>query len=444
MSTATLAPEINQSDIYQLLQSGDWATTRTALDEAIRNEPDRAEWHQLLGHCHLNLNDPGAAAVAYAKSVTLSPLDPAAHACFALSLQLSGNPEPAAEAARYTLELAPNDLIALKVLARVAADTRRIGEAKDWCGRILAVKPDDTDAREILRQIQTSEAQPTQAKSGLNGLLADFGTRTKMWEKLGPEHVLQQFVVGLEPKQVVIQPHPVALPPGPDGLPVPPPELSMGYAGGEPVRYLQLGQDSYRILQRILTRHAVALAAGDAVLDWGCAAGRVLRYFAPEAARGCEVWGGDVHAPSINWAKSHLTPFKFFNCSALPHLPFPDGKFKFIYAFSVLTHIVALRDLWLLEISRVLAPGGCAIITVHNEHTWKCFQQENMPGWMPQELRGVPEMPGECIDIQGSRWEHTYTFFHSDYIRRTWGQYFSVAEIVQGADCYQTAVVLRK
>ncbi len=444
MSTATLAPKTNQSEIYQLLQSGDWATTRTALDDAIRNEPDRAEWHQLLGHCHLNLNDPGAAALAYAKSVTLSPLDPAAHACFALSLQLSGNPEPAAEAARYTLELAPNDLIALKVLARVAADTRRIGEAKDWCGRILAVQPDDADAREILRQIQTSEAAQAQAKSGLNGLLSDFGTRTKMWERLGPEHVLQQFVVGLEPKQVVIQPRPAALPPSADGLPVPPPELSMGYAGGEPVRYLELGKKSYRSLQNILTRHDVTLSAGDAMFDWGCAAGRVVRNFTPEAARGCEVWGGDVHAPSINWAKTHLKPFKFFNCSSLPHLPFPDGKFKFIYALSVLTHIVALRDLWLLEISRVLAPGGCAILTVHNEHTWTRFQKENMPGWMPQELRGIDEMPGECIDIQGSRWEHTYTFFHSDYIRRTWGQYFTVAEIVPGAESFQTGVVLRK
>jgi SAM-dependent methyltransferase len=444
MSTALLPQKNSTADIEQLLQTGDWTATRAALDEAIRSEPDRADWHQLLGHCQLNLNDPAAAAVAYARSVTLSPRDPAAHACFALSLQLSGNPEPAAEAARYTLELAPNDLIALKVLARIATDLSRFAEAKDWCARIVAAQPEDAEAREILRQLHAAEAAQKQEKGGLTGLLGDFGTRTKTWETLGPEHVLQQFVVGLEPKQVVIQPHSVALPPGPDGLPVPPPELSMGYAGGEPVRYLELGRNSYRSLQGILANHAVTLSAGDAILDWGCAAGRVVRNFAPEAARGCEVWGADVHAPSINWAKTHLTPFKFFNCSSLPHLPFADGKFKFIYALSVLTHIVALRDLWLLEISRVLAPGGCAILTVHNEHTWARFQKQNMPGWMPQELRGVPDMPGECIDIQGSDWEHTYTFFHSDYIRRTWGQYFTVAEIVPGAESYQTGVVLRK
>ena len=32
---------------------------------------------------------------------------------------------------------------------------------------------------------------------------------------------------------------------------------------------------------------------------------------------------------------------------------------------------------------------------------------------------------------------------HSDYVRRIWGQYFRVAEIVPGAESYQTAVVLK-
>ena len=159
MSTATFAPETNQSDIYQLLQSGDWAKTRAALDEAIRNEPDRAEWHQLLGHCHLNLSDPGAAAVAYAKSVTLSPRDPAAHSCFALALQLTGNTQAAVEAARYALELAPEDIIAMKILARVAVDERRSAEGKTWCDRILARQSDDVDALALCEQIRAGEPQ---------------------------------------------------------------------------------------------------------------------------------------------------------------------------------------------------------------------------------------------------------------------------------------------
>jgi ubiquinone/menaquinone biosynthesis C-methylase UbiE len=209
--------------------------------------------------------------------------------------------------------------------------------------------------------------------------------------------------------------------------------------------YLKLGRQSYENLQGLLGRQQVSLGTGDKMLDWGCASGRVLRFFTEEARRGCDVWGGDVHAPSIEWAKAHLSPpFRFFNCSSLPHLPFPDGTFKFIYALSVMTHIVALRDLWLLEIKRVLQPGGCAVLTIHDENTWRCFAANGMPDWMPRELRAEPHLPGECVDIQGSTWDQTYTFFHSDYIRRGWGQYLRVAEIVPEADCYQAAVVLRK
>jgi ubiquinone/menaquinone biosynthesis C-methylase UbiE len=188
----------------------------------------------------------------------------------------------------------------------------------------------------------------------------------------------------------------------------------------------------------------VTLNPGDTMLDWGGAAGRVVRNFAPEARQGVNVWGCDVHAPSIEWAKNHLSPtFKFFNSLALPHLPFPEKTFKFICGFSIFTHLVVMRDLWLLELRRVLRPDGCLVLTIHDESTWSWFREHGMPQWMPAELRNVADVPGELVDIRGSSWEYCYTFFHSEYIRRIWGQYFQVAEIVPRAESYQTAVVLK-
>jgi ubiquinone/menaquinone biosynthesis C-methylase UbiE len=170
----------------------------------------------------------------------------------------------------------------------------------------------------------------------------------------------------------------------------------------------------------------------------------VVRNFAGEARQGVNVWGCDVHAPSIEWARNHLSPpFKFFNSLALPQLPFPEATFKFICGFSVFTHLVVMRDLWLLELRRVLHPGGCLVLTIHDESTWASFRKNGMPQWMPAELRKLDEMPGELVDIRGSSWEYCYTFFHSDYIRRIWGQYFRIAEIIPGAESYQTAVVLK-
>jgi SAM-dependent methyltransferase len=419
----------------------DHAAAIRHLTDACGLDPNNPALEVALGNMYLGESDFDSAAVHYRRAIALQPDADGAHGCLSLALQLQGRTEAAYKAAMEAIGLNTSNDVALKVLARIALDSRKYDRARIYCDCVLSRNGADSDALNMRSQCIETDASAGAAPSGLVG---DFATRTRAWEKLGPEHVLQQFVVGLEAKRVVVQPYPSAQQPGIDGFPVPPVDLRMGYAGNDTSRYFALGQDSYRSLNTILARQSLSLGKGDAMLDWGCASGRVIRCFAPEARRGCAVWGGDVHVPSIVWAKANLTPFRFFNCSSLPHLPFADGTFKFIYALSVLTHVVALRDLWLLEISRVLQPGGCAVLTVHDEGTWTAFQKDGLPHWMPGELHGVAQMPGECVDIQGSTWNETYTFFHSDYIRRTWGQYFTVAEIVPRAESYQTAVVLRK
>ena len=46
-----------------------------------------------------------------------------------------------------------------------------------------------------------------------------------------------------------------------------------------------------------------------------------------------------------------------------------------VYAGSVFTHILHLMDMWLMEFRRILAPGGYALFTVHDEHTWQCLSE---------------------------------------------------------------------
>ena len=300
--------------------------------------------------------------------------------------------------------------------------------------------PVQLPARDAATPIQRLSKQ----LQSLEGLLGGYQTRSEAWQALGVEHLLQQLVVGDFKQAVEIFPAFVPQLAGADGLPVPPPELTMGYGAGNLDHYLACGRRSYESLTQLLRQQQVELGSGDALLDWGGAAGRVVRNFIAEARRGCQVWGCDVHAPSIQWAQNHLSPpFRFFNSSALPQLPFPDRHFKFVYGLSVVTHLIALRDLWLLELRRVLRPDGCLILTVHNESTWQWFREHGMPPWMPPELRELPELPGEVVEIRGSRWEYCYTFFHSDYLRRIWGQYFEIKEIVPCAEGYQTAIVMR-
>ncbi|MBT8062208.1 MAG: class I SAM-dependent methyltransferase [Xanthomonadales bacterium] len=228
-----------------------------------------------------------------------------------------------------------------------------------------------------------------------------------------------------------------------DGFAIPPKSLRMGYAQDD-AEYIRSGQSSCNILRRTLSDHGVELGPGSAMLDWGSTTGRVLRGFAPEAAAG-EAWGCDVDGPSIEWARSNLSPpFRFVTGTSFPHLPFEDGKFRFIYGLSVFTHIEHLVDAWLLELHRVLEPGGCAIFTIHDEHTVEYLRQHERPNWMPSGLGWDEILQHDVTVVRGERWSRTYTFFSGQHIRRHWGQVFDVAELRPHSEGYQTAVVLRK
>jgi ubiquinone/menaquinone biosynthesis C-methylase UbiE len=216
------------------------------------------------------------------------------------------------------------------------------------------------------------------------------------------------------------------------------------YGFEDDAAYLQSGEKSAAALRSIIKDHGLSLQAKGAVLDWGCATGRVLRWFAREAQE-IEFWGVDQEDASIAWAKENLSPpFNFVTGSAYPHLPFPDNKFNFIYGISVFTHLEHFPDLWLMEMRRVMQPGGCAVFTIHDEYTVQYLVKQGRLPWLPADLDLAKINQHEVTIIRGDTWAQTVTFFRSDYIRREWGRYFNVVEIRPYSEGYQSAVVLRK
>lgn len=231
-------------------------------------------------------------------------------------------------------------------------------------------------------------------------------------------------------------------------LPFPPRHLMMGYADNEE-EFLSQGRKTSNSIRRILEREEISLASANSVMEWGCASGRVLRHFAAEAKH-CDFWGVDQDGLHINWAKENLSPpFKFLTCTAYPHLPFEDGKFKLVYGISVFTHLFHLVDMWLMEFRRVLAPGGYALFTIHDEHTWRWFSEQaadRRPRWLANE-----DFSGELSDAvvvfrreNSPSWNTIYTFFHTDWVASEWGRYLDVVSFEPLAEDYQTAVLLRK
>lgn len=157
------------------------------------------------------------------------------------------------------------------------------------------------------------------------------------------------------------------------GLPIPPPHLLEGYAVSAE-SYTIAGKHHIPAMLDALAANGMPLRKGAKILDFGCGVGRLIRWLGEYADSG-EVWGVDISAPHIHWCKRHLSPkFRFATTTLIPHLPFPDEHFDFIYAGSVFTHIEDIADAWLLELKRVLKPSGRAFLTYHDESTLAAFR----------------------------------------------------------------------
>ncbi len=134
--------------------------------------------------------------------------------------------------------------------------------------------------------------------------------------------------------------------------------------------YLETGHIVVDSMRRILAADGFAFSPGRRVLDFGCFNGRLLRWLLDEARAGVEFWGVDIDAHAIEWVAARMSPpFRFAVTTTEPHLPFPDDHFDLIYAGSVFTHMADLAVAWLLELKRVLKPGGRAYLTFNDEVT---------------------------------------------------------------------------
>jgi len=152
-------------------------------------------------------------------------------------------------------------------------------------------------------------------------------------------------------------------------LPIPPKELWLGY--GQTNEVYLYGKIQIDKMLEIIKASNFSLREGYRILDFGCGAGRMIRWLKPYAEM-CEIWGTDISADHIYWANEYLKPpFNFATTTTIPHLPFPDGYFNLIYAGSVFTHIDDLADAWLLELRRILSNDGRLYITIQDNNSIK-------------------------------------------------------------------------
>ena len=199
--------------------------------------------------------------------------------------------------------------------------------------------------------------------------------------------------------------------------PIPPVDLAARVGPGEsedPIEaYLLEGAAVRERIERLLPKDWSW--AGKRVLDFGCGSARVLRQFLREAEQ-AEFWGCDIDAPSIAWVQANLSPpLRVFDNAFAPPLPLNEGYFDLVYATSVFTHIGDLWSDWLLELHRILAPGGRLISSFLGEGMWEALIGEAYR----EEAVGMT--------VRRHWTEQDAWVFHSEWwLREHWGRLFDV------------------
>jgi ubiquinone/menaquinone biosynthesis C-methylase UbiE len=239
-----------------------------------------------------------------------------------------------------------------------------------------------------------------------------------------------------------------------DTLAVPSDDDREAYSQGFDGYYWLSGLRDFHVAQQTFERWN---CKPDRILEMGCATGRVMRHFVCQTDMS-EIWGMDINHRHVRWLLEHMPErVKPVTLPALPALPMEDNYFHAVLAYSVFTHIDTFETGFLAELRRILEPGGIAILTAHTESTWEQVQSGTGPAvesFLARLRASIPQLEDLLKhDLPKGRTGFRHTnlgpyrgqVWHStDYIKRVWGRFFEILEIVPLAHNLQTVIILRK
>jgi SAM-dependent methyltransferase len=235
-----------------------------------------------------------------------------------------------------------------------------------------------------------------------------------------------------------------------DTAPLPATANREGYYGPHHFSYWASGLEDARNVLDAADKYGVNVKS---FFDLGCASGRVIRHI-PHIRPGAKAIGCDINRLHVEWCNTYLPEtVSVFQNHSIPSLPLETASVDVASAFSVFTHIEAFETTWLMELKRILRPGGIAWITVHTEHTL-ADMNPNWPLWKP--VMNHPSMKGRAEDDRDFpggrltvRWntDRSYSsnvFYKEAYLRSHWSRIFEVLELRRRFPRFQDVLILRK
>lgn len=241
-----------------------------------------------------------------------------------------------------------------------------------------------------------------------------------------------------------------------EDMPIPGPTLlTRILPGPDPFLFQASGLFSYTCFESALSDR-IDLSSCPRMLDWGCGSGRLSRLFL-KSRPGPEVFGCDIDAEAVAWCRDNLPEGRFSHSGPLPPLPFPDGFFPLVIAYSVFTHLTRETQLaWLDEMRRIIAPRGILLASIHGPLAASCSFPDPEPSRIAKLFarRRVPAVlkdgffdAGEDRALAGVAPAGYYrgVFQTPEWTRREWSRFFRVVEIrAGGMNSYQDLVILER
>lgn len=215
--------------------------------------------------------------------------------------------------------------------------------------------------------------------------------------------------------------------------------------------------DAYRIFQFIREKARSAgrpLQSNSNVLDFGVGWGRVIRCFLRDVEP-ANLYGVDVDDRFLDIARKTKVPGHLSKIEPTGNLPYPDGHFDVVFAWSVFSHLPEdVQHIWLAEISRVLAPGGIFVASVQPPRFLNFIRQlpidvgQNI--WYSQLVRALSEVskPDEVLSQKGFLFLPTHnsvtygdTIISRSYVENRWSDYFENVHHLDDKTQFPEAVI---
>jgi SAM-dependent methyltransferase len=182
--------------------------------------------------------------------------------------------------------------------------------------------------------------------------------------------------------------------------PVPPLALRQITAEINPALFLQTGIGDLRVFLELYAIHGPKLTRRPVVLDFGCGAGRMLRFVDPQR---WVIFGSEVNPDHVAWCQANLPAATIWQNDPLPPLKAEAAAFDLVYSLSIFSHLSRSGiAAWLDEFARITARGGLVIVTYHGPEAMRIVvdsagHQEVLRISRDEAQRMLERLPGEAV-----------------------------------------------